>query len=127
MSSPTSTSLALLGSKEIAYPLVSLLPESNIPPPPNTGVTPISTPAPAPSHHPYTSTTSTPLYGSTSLASTPLGHCPAASEQVKLALVSLGNHITRQQKNEIIVPNIILFSSYYVKVHMYLEYDSNAV
>ena len=100
-SPPSSPSLALMGSKEIAYPLVSLLPESipsNTSPSTNNNTTasftPISTPAPS---RPSSGTTSTPLYGSTPLAGTPLGHCPAASDQVKLALVSLGNQITRQK------------------------------
>ena len=137
--SPALGSLALMGAREVTYPLVSYLPSDSIPPstsssipthvhPHSSGTTPTNKPligadrpsqtpsqtgadrpsqtpsqtgADRPSQTPSqtgadrpsrTGAGLPPVYGS-SFPYTPLGHCPAASERVKLALVSLGNQI----------------------------------
>ena len=117
-STHTHCSLTLMGAKELAYPLVSYLPTGSTPfSPTSTPSHPHSHAQPHPSDttpglhssgsvhvphlyphpfgsHPYpTGLTPTPLYGSATVPCTPLGHCPAASERVKLALVALGNEI----------------------------------
>ena len=116
-STHTHCSLTLMGAKELAYPLVSYLPTGSTSPlsststpshpqpqphsqphPSGTAPLPHSHPLPHPHPHPFgshpcpTGPTPTPLYGS-AVPCTPLGHCPAASERVKLALVALGNEI----------------------------------